>query len=133
MSALSNYLEAALIEHIFGNSDFSRPSTIYIALHTGDPGEVGDANEVSAGGYARQGIATGASSGWTRSDNAAENTATKEFPTASQSWGTITHASLWDAEVGGNCLFKGALAISKTVGAGDVFRFNAGEFKVSLD
>jgi hypothetical protein len=133
MAALSDYLENALINHLFRNTDYARPANIYVALYTAAPSDSGGGTEVSGGSYARQAIATGASSGWTAaSGGATENSATLTFPTATASWGTITHIGLFDASSGGNLLFHGALTASKTIGSGDIFRFNAGDLDVSL-
>lgn len=133
MSALSDYLENALIEHIFRNTSYTRPANIYVALFTAAPSDSGGGTEVSGGSYARQAIATGASSGWAAvSGGATENSATLTFPTATANWGTITHVGLFDASSAGNLLFHGALTASKTINSGDIFRFNAGDLDVSL-
>lgn len=133
MSALSDYLENALIDHIFRNSTFSRPANIYIALFTAAPSDSGGGTEVSGGSYARQAVATGASSGWdAASGGATANTSTVTFPTATANWGTITHIGLFDASSAGNLLFHGALTASKVVNSGDIFRINAGDLDITL-
>jgi hypothetical protein len=66
-------------------------------------------------------------------DNLASNTAAVEFPTASASWGTITYAAILDASTGGNMLAYGALATSKTIDSGDVFRIPTGDYDITLD
>ena len=56
MSAMSDYLEAALINHIFRGTAFSQPAGIYIALTSGVPVDAttgGTLNEISGAGYAR--------------------------------------------------------------------------------
>jgi len=133
MSALSDYLENALINHIFRNTDYSRPANIYVALFTAAPNDAGGGTEVSGGSYARQAIATGASSAWAAAGGGAtENTSTLTFPTATANWGTITHVGLFDASTSGNLLFHGALAASQTINSGNIFRFNAGDLDVTL-
>lgn len=133
MAALSDYLENALINHIFRNTDFNRPATIYVALFTSDPGDDGSGTEVSGNDYVRMGVDTGAGSEWdAASGGATANTGEVAFPEASGSWGTITHVGLYDAETNGNLLFHGALAVNKPIGSGDIFRFNAGDLDVSL-
>lgn len=133
MAALSDYLENALIEHLFRNTNYTRPANIYVALYTAAPNDAGGGTEVSGGSYARQAIATGASSGWdAASGGATANTATVTFPTATASWGTVTHVGLFDAVTGGNLLMHGALSASQAVNNGNIFRFNAGDLDVSL-
>ena len=34
MAALSDYLENALIAHLFRNTNYTRPANIYVALYT---------------------------------------------------------------------------------------------------
>lgn len=133
MAALSDYLENALIEHLFRNTNYTRPANIYVALYTAAPNDAGGGTEVSGGSYARQAIATGASSGWdAASGGATANTATVTFPTATANWGTVTHVGLFDAVTGGNLLMHGALSASQAVNNGNIFRFNAGDLDISL-
>lgn len=133
MSAISDYLENALINHIFRNTDYTRPANIYVALFTAAPNDAGGGTEVSGGSYARVAVATGASSAWdAASGGATANTGVTTFPTATADWGTITHMALFDASSGGNMLFHGALTSNKVVNNGDIFRFNAGELDVAL-
>ena len=41
MSALSNYAEGKLIDHLFRTASFAKPATLYFALFTTIPGEDG--------------------------------------------------------------------------------------------
>jgi len=53
----TNYLENAILDHIFKGATLSQPANIYISLHTSDPGEAGStATEVSTNntGYSRK-------------------------------------------------------------------------------
>jgi hypothetical protein len=61
----------------------------FVSLHTGDPGEDG-ANEVTSGDYERQNPQFGTASGGMIS-----NDTKVEFPTLTESWGTITHIGFW--------------------------------------
>lgn len=133
MAAMSDDLENKLINHIFRNTDYTRPANIYLALFTAAPSDSGGGTEVSGGSYARQAVATGASSGWdAASGGATANTGVVTFPTATADWGTITHAGVFDASTSGNLMFHGALSSNKTVSNGDIFRFNAGEFDIAF-
>ena len=133
MAAMSDDLENKLINHIFRNTDYTRPANIYLALFTAAPSDSGGGTEVSGGSYARQAVATGASSGWdAASGGATANTGVVTFPTATADWGTITHVGVFDASTGGNLMFHGALSSNKTVSNGDIFRFNAGEFDIAF-
>ena len=125
--SFSNYLENKVLLHVFGATSYTAPTTIYVGLYTSDPGETGAGTEVSGGSYARQ------SAAFTVTGNLATNTSAIEFPTATTSWGTITHVAVLDASTSGNVLASAALAASKTIGSGDVLRINAGDLDISLD
>lgn len=140
MSQFSDYLEDALLKHIFRNTDFARPAILYVALYTAAPSDAGGGTEVSSVGtdYARQGVATGAASGWDAPSveggggYQTANTGAITFPVAAIDWGIIVAAGLFDALSGGNLLFWGNLSANKTVNAGDVFKFTASSFKIYL-
>lgn len=125
--SFSNYLENKVLLHVFGATSYTAPATIYVGLYTSDPGETGAGTEVSGGSYARQ------SAAFTVTGNLATNTSAIEFPTATTSWGTITHVAVLDASTSGNVLASAALAASKSIGSGDVLRINAGDLDISLD
>lgn len=136
---MSDYLEGEVVDHVFRNTAiFTPPANVYVALFTADPGETGSfANEVAdANGYARQ--AVGTSGGWTGAAGASatDNGADIDFGTASGgAWGTVTHCALCDsaAHATGNIYLYGALAVSKTVGDGDSFKFPTGDLDISFD
>ena len=125
-NSFSDYLENKVLAHVFGGSAYNAPATIYVGLFTADPGESGSSNEVSGNGYLRQSMA------FTVTNDACTNTSAVEFPTATGSWGTVTHTALYDASTSGNMLAVGQLSASKGVGSGDVFRFAAGAFDITL-
>jgi hypothetical protein len=128
MSDFSNYLENALLDHTLGGSALTAIATPYIALYTTDPTDADSGTEVTGGSYARQTATFNAGSG-----GSADNSATITFPTASAAWGTITHIGIHDAVSGGNLLYHGALAASKTIGISDIFQINSGDLVITLD
>jgi len=125
--SFSNFLETELLDHVFANNAYTAPSTIYVGLFTSNPDEDGSGTEVSGGSYARQ------SAAFSVTDNTATTTGAVEFPTATASWGTITHVGLYDASTSGNLLAYAALDTSKTIASGDVFRIPAGDLDITLD
>lgn len=129
MSAASDFLENAVLDHVLGNVSYTPATTLYIGLWTADNGlEAGTlTSEVSGGGYARKSVdfsaaATGSSS----------NSATVTFDAATANWGTITHVAVMDALTGGNVLFHGAVTTAKTIESGDTFQISAGNLTISL-
>jgi hypothetical protein len=128
MSAISNYLENALINATLRNTTYTSPTTVYAGLFTSDPTDAGSGTEVSGGSYARKAITFAAPSNGVTTNSAAAC----EFDQATGSWGTITHFGIFDALTSGNLLYHGALTTSKTIASGDVFKFATSSVSVTL-
>jgi len=125
--SFSNYLETELLDHVFTNSAYTSPTTVYVSLHTANPDEDASGTEVSGGGYVRQ------SGSFSVTNNTATTTAAVEYPTATADYGTVSHVAIWDASTGGNMLAYAALTASKTISTGDVFRIPTGDLDITLD
>ena len=125
--SFSNYLETELLDHVFAGNAYTSPSTVYVGLFTATPNEDDSGTEVSGGSYARQ------SGAFSVSGNTATTTAAIEFPTATASWGTITHIGIYDASSAGNLLAYASLTASKAIASGDVFRIPTGDIDITLD
>lgn len=106
------------LDVLYGASAFTAPGSIYVGLHTGDPGEAGAANEVSGNGYARGTIPnTGAY--WPAASNGAKAFAgTTTFGTASASWGTLSYWSTWGAAAAGTMFHYGTLTTPTAITTG---------------
>ena len=124
MTAMSDYLENALLDHVLRNTAYTSPTTVYVKLHTGAPGEAGTAN--AAGETTRVAATFGAASGGTISNSAAiqwSSVSTTE---------TYSHISIWDHLTAGNCLLVGALSSSKAVTSGEDAEFAIGDLDVTF-
>lgn len=136
MSAATDFAESLALNFLLNAETATRPTTWYIALHTGDPGEAGTSNEVSnSNAYARTSVTFGAAEQPSSGITFCDNSATVTFPTASGgNWGTISHISIKTSATygGGNTLFKGQLTSSKIVNDGDTFQIQAGQLTISL-
>jgi hypothetical protein len=120
----SSTVANAILDALLRSVAWSEPAAVYIKLHTGDPGAAGTSNAASH--TARVQATFGAAAGGT-----ATNSGEILFdPLAGTE--TISHWSAWDASSGGNFLFSGTLAASKSVTAGEALRFAAGDLDVSL-
>ena len=128
MSGFTDYLEDALLKHVFTNTAYTSPTTVYAALFTVAPSDTGGGTEVSGGAYARQSMAFSVSGTGTL----ATNSAAVEYPTATADYGTVVAVGIFDAATSGNLLAYANLTTSKTVSSGDVFRFNAGDVDITL-
>jgi len=127
--SFSNYLETELLDHVFTNSAYTAPSTLYLALFTSNPDEDGSGTEVTTSGtaYARQTVT------FSVSGNTATTDAAVEFPTATANYGTVSHVGIYDASSAGNLIAYAALTTSKAIETGDVFRVPAGDLDITLD
>jgi len=126
MSAMSDYLENKVLDHVLGTTSYTMPTTVYIGLSTGSFADDNSGTELSGSGYARQSIAFDAAASGTT-----DNTSNVDFPAATGSWGTVSHYGLFDASSGGNLLIHGAFTTSKTVATGDILRVAAGELDIT--
>lgn len=108
---------ATAIANIADNAASSPLTSLYLALHTGDPGEGGSqtTSEATYTSYARVAVARN-SGGWTVSSNSATNTAIVQFPQCTGGSNTLTHVSIGTASSGaGKVLYSGALNSSLAV------------------
>lgn len=137
MSALSDYLENKLLDHLVKATAFSSPATLYVGLFTADPGESGVSNEltIGTGAYARAvvtnnnvnfplcpiGVAPVKSNG-----------AVIQFPTSTTNWGTITHWAIYDASTAGNMIAHGAFTRSYSAVIGDAPKIAVGALSLSF-
>lgn len=130
MGSFSDYLENKVLDHVTGKTSYTKP-TSYVALYTAAPSDAGGGTEVSGGSYAR--VATAGADWNAASSGSVSNAAALTFPTASGSWGTVTHFGLFDASTTGNLLAWGSLTTSKSVGSGDTAQFAIGSLTLTLD
>jgi uncharacterized membrane protein len=143
----TNTYETNLLQHIFQNADIalvgdatgvrgsSTAGSLYVSLHTADPGEAGDqtTNETAYGSYARVAVARSAA-GWTVTGNLVENAGLLVFPTCSSGTPTITHFGVGTASSGaGKLLYKGALTANLAVSTGIAPEFAIGAIDILED
>ena len=146
MSA-TNAFETALLQLILQNSNIanigdatglrgsSTAGSLYISLHTADPGETGDqtTSETAYTNYTRVAVAR-SGAGWTVSGNNGSNAAAVAFPTGGATGATITHFGVGTASSGtGVLLFKGALTSSLAVSSGITPSFPIGDLDINAD
>ena len=126
MSAMSDYLENEILDHILGTGAYTMPAGVYVGLSTGSFNDDNSGTELTGNGYARVAITFGAAASAVASNNAAV-----EFPAASGSWGTVSHFGLFDAASGGNLLIHGALTASKIIATGDILKIATGDMDIT--
>lgn len=136
----SNTFENDLLLLIFNNTNAAnvgdatglRGSTtagsLYLSLHTSDPGEAGDqtTNEIAYTSYARATVAR-SGSGFTVSGNSVTLTSNVDFPAGTGGSGTATHFAVGTALSGtGKVLYKGTITPNIVCGNGVTPRLTTG-------
>lgn len=129
--SFSDFLENAVLDHIFTDPAYSPPATLYVALSTADPLDTG-AGIAEPVGNAYQRVGVTAATFSAASGGVKTNTATISFPQATGSWGTITHFAIFDDQSTGNFLAHGNLTTAKPVNTDDTASFAAGQFTLNL-
>jgi len=130
-----NNTDAALIGDATGLRGSSTAGSVYVSLHTGDPGEGGNqtTSEAAYGSYARVAVAR-SGAGWTVSGNAVSNAALVQFPQCTGGSETLTHFAVGVASSStGKILYKGALSASLAVSSGIQPQFATGELDITED
>lgn len=148
MTSATDPFEALIAGWAFHGDDMPTAHTsVFVALHTGDPNADGDAttepgteNEVTATDYARVDVPT-SSANWPmntadQQQTVIENGSDISFGIASSNWGTISHFSLWTGDQGDSSaevLLASNVASSQEITENDQVRFPAGSLSAELD
>jgi hypothetical protein len=130
-----NNTAAALIGDASGLQPSATAGSLYVSLHTGDPGEAGTqtTNECAYTSYARVAVAR-SGAGWTVSGNAVTNAALVQFPQCTGGSETATYFAIGTASSGtGKVLYRGALSASLAISSGIQPQFAAGDLDGTED
>ena len=132
-----NTTENDILEYVFKATAFSwdANASLYLSLHTADPGEGGNqtTSEATYTSYARVAVAR-SGSGWTVTGNQASNAALVQFPQATGGTNTITYVAVGTASTGtGQLLYSGALNSSLSVSSGIQPQFSSGALTITED
>jgi hypothetical protein len=110
---------ASLIGDATGLVGSGAAGSLYVSLHTADPGEAGDqtTSETTYTSYARVAVARGGA--WTISSNSVSPTANIDFPACTGGTATITHFGVGTSSSGaGKLLYKGTVTPNIAVATG---------------
>jgi hypothetical protein len=125
----SNKMETEILDLLFNGTAIpniadnaaSAPLTnLYVALHTGDPGEAGDqtTSEATYTSYARVAVAR-SGAGWTVINDTVNPAANIDFPQATGGSETITHWSIGKVVSGvGDIMYYGTVTPNIAVSSG---------------
>jgi len=126
MSAMSNYLENEILDHVLSVGSYTMPSAVYVGLSTGSFNDDNSGTELSGNNYSRVAATFSAASG-----GATSNSGVLEWSAATGSWGSVSHFGIFDASSSGNLLIHGAFIAAKTISTGDILRIKATELDVT--
>lgn len=133
--SFSDYLEAKILDEVFGATAFSAPGTLYVALFTAAPSDSGGGTEVTGGSYARVAV-TNNTTNWPNatgtSPTSKANGTVITFPTATANWGTVVAFGIFDASSGGNLIAWADLNTSRTINSSDTANFGVGSLTITL-
>lgn len=136
----SNTWETGLLNLLFNNTPFTLvgdaagllasagEGSLYVSLHTADPGEAGtqQTNECAYGSYARQAVARN-SGGWAISGDTVSNVGAINFPQATSGSEIATHYGIGTSSSGaGKLLYSAALDASLAISNGVTPQFGIG-------
>lgn len=131
MSQASDYLENALINHLFRNISLTSPTTVAVALFTSSPTDtlIAGLEIHTSGGYARQSGSFGPPL-----TGSTGNLATLTFGPATTVWGSVTHFAIFDniTSGSGNMLVWGALNSPVSIAVSDSAQFASGTLQVTV-
>lgn len=146
MSA-SNDFKNKILELVFKNAAYAGigdaggllasagDGSLYVSLHTGDPGEAGPqtTNECAYTGYARVAVARDGAA-WTVAANVASNTGAVTFPQCTGGSETASHFGIGVDAIGGSevLLFSGALSANVNISNLITPEFAAGDLTVTV-
>lgn len=136
--AFSQYLADKILIWIKGTTFPTALSTVYISLHSGDPGTAGSNNNVQTtitGSANRTAVTTSTFSTVGSAGGGGfqiTNNNSVQITTNAAGGATVTYFGVWDAVTGGNFLASGQLTTAVDVVAGDTVQFNAGALAIRL-
>lgn len=126
MSALSDYLEDELLDHILSVGSYTMPTNVYVGLSLASFNDDNSGTEITGNNYARVVASFGVAASGTSSNDAAI-----EFAAATGTWGSVSHFGIFDAASAGNLLIHGAFTTAKTIASGDILKIPTGDLDIT--
>ena len=134
--SFTDYLEGAVLGHVFGATSLTPATHQAIALFATQPADDGTGGvEVSGGDYARVTVDNDTTT-WNTPAGDSPTTVTNKiaftFPTATGSWGTVAAFGIYDDSGTPNLLCSGSLTSPQSVPSGVTLSFPAGNLSLTL-
>jgi hypothetical protein len=119
-----------VIDKLLGQTDFTPPVLLWVALYTTAPTPVGGGIEVSINAYARVQVANDAVNWPAAVSGTKANAQTIQFPTPVGPWGTIVAFGLHTDAILDALYMWGTLDPAEAIGLGTDPRFTPGDLAV---
>lgn len=134
MAGFTSALEASILDHVLNDGTYTPPTNWFLAFSTTTPTEAaGNFTEPSGNAYARLSTAAADWAAAVAGDPSVKDNANAlTMPTATGSWGTLTHFGLYTLLTVGVLGIWGALDVSKAVTTGDTASFAVGALDIKL-
>jgi len=131
----SNYLEEKLVGHVIGNTQYTAPATLYVALFSASPGDGDTGTELTGNGYARVAVTNNLTNWSNTVSGQRSNAVAISFPQATADWLPAVSFGVYDAASAGNLLYWADFTspASYTVTSGVVASFPVGSLVVTED
>lgn len=126
----TDWFETAIQSWAFNNTDMPNATpNVEVALHTGDPTNSGDSNEVNTVDYERATVPVANITTTGNNPRTATNTEAILFVEAETNWGTVTHSTIWQPVID-QPLYWGEFAIHRNVNEGEQYEIDVGDLIV---
>lgn len=129
----STATENAILNEIFGKTDYVAPTTLYVGLSTTTPTKAGtNITEPVGGAYARAAVTNNVTNFPAASGSSKANGTVITFAEATGAWGNVTNWVVFDALSGGSMVCFGNITTPKTIDVGDTPSFNTGTLTITM-
>jgi hypothetical protein len=105
----SDFLENALLNHVLGGSDYSRPANVFLGLFSVAPTDASGGTEITGGAYPRKQVTNNATNFPAASGGSKSLAVTQQFDVAPAGLADAVAWGIFDASTGGNLLYWGWL------------------------
>ena len=136
MAILTDSMERALLDHIFGKTEYTRPSSLWMGLSTtaftdSDSASAAYAKEPSGNAYAR--VQVDHKIKYNSGNEDLRNTSSIDWAEATGAWGDIEYWGIFDGTSSTDDLvMHGSFSAATTVSSGDQFRISTGDFEINF-
>jgi len=102
---ISSYLAEALLDHVFGDTAYTTPSTVYVGLFLVMPDADGvGGTEVATASYARVAVTNDGTNWAVAASRQKLNDTDVTFAQAAEDWGSVVGAGIFDDPTAGNLM-----------------------------